>query len=65
MILSANTGVIGKRFGVDKAIEILAKAGFDAVDVTLCEQMNDDADVLNTDEYKTEAKRLLDTAKDN
>ena len=65
MILSANTGVIGKRFGLDKAIEILAKAGFDAVDVTLCEQMRDADHILNSDDYKTEAKRLWAVAISN
>lgn len=65
MVLSANTCVIEKKFGVDKAIGIFAKAGFDAVDVTLYEQMRDDDNIFNSDDYKTEAKHLLETAKAN
>lgn len=65
MILSANTGVIGKRFGDDKAVEILAKAGFDAVDLTLCESMWDNDSVYLTDGYKREVERLAETAKQN
>ena len=39
MILSTTTSVIDSKFGYEKAIEIIAKAGFDAVDLSLCKML--------------------------
>ena len=36
MKLSTTTGVIAKKFGHEKAIEMISKAGFDAYDMDMC-----------------------------
>ncbi len=64
MILSTTTGVLDEKFGYEKAIEIIAKAGFDAVDLSLCE-MRDDDNVFNGDGYREYADDLLKVAKAN
>lgn len=63
MILSSTTSVLEKRVegGRAEAVEILAKAGFDAVDLSLCE-MRDANDIFNGDGYLEEAKRLKNVA---
>lgn len=64
MILSTTTSVIDSKFGYEKAIEIIAKAGFDAVDLSLC-KMGDENNVFNGDNYREYAGKLLKIAKDN
>lgn len=64
MILSTTTSVLDAKFGYEKAIEIIANAGFDAVDLSLC-QMRDDNNVFNSDGYREYAEKLLKIAKDN
>ena len=64
MILSTTTATLDDKFGYEKAIEIIAKAGFDAVDLSLC-AMGDSENVFNNDGYREYADKLLKTAKDN
>lgn len=63
MILSQTTSCASK-FGEEKAIEIIAKAGFDAVDYCML-SLKDDGCVLNSPEYKAYATGLLEAAKKN
>lgn len=66
MILSANTSnYLYKKYGNDFPIEVLAKAGFDAVDLTIIESVRNDDSIFNSDDFRNEAKRLLNVAKDN
>lgn len=62
MILSSTTSVLDKKFGYEKAIEILAKAGFDAVDISLCD-MRTDENPFNAQNYKEFAESLVAVAK--
>ncbi len=63
MILSQTTAC-AKKFGEDKAIEIIAGAGFDAVDYCMLSLQKDDW-VLNTDRYKDYVLNLSEVAKRN
>lgn len=63
MILSQTTAC-AKKFGEDKAIEIIANAGFDAVDYCMLSLQKDDC-VLNSDRYKDYVLNLLEVAKRN
>lgn len=60
MILSTQTDFSAKRLGDKAAIELLAAAGFDAVDLTMFEDYN--AEYLFSDEYVKYAEMLRDTA---
>lgn len=64
MILSSTTGVLNSKFGYEKSIEILAKAGFDAIDLSLSLMRNDDH-ICNADNYREVARHLLEVAKEN
>ncbi len=64
MILSSTTGGLNHKFGYEKSIEILAKAGFDAVDLSLSLMRNDDH-ICNADNYREVAEHLLEVAKEN
>lgn len=64
MKLSTTTSVLDAKFGYEKAVEIIAKAGFDAVDLSLY-KMGDDNNVFNGDGYREFAEKLLDIAKEN
>ncbi len=64
MILSATTSPLCKKFGQKKAIEVFAKAGFDAIDLSLC-YMRDDDNEFNSDNYREEAQKLAEVAKEN
>ncbi len=57
MILSSTTAILDKKFGYKNAVEILAKAGFDAVDVSL-RGMCDADNIFNGDDYIQQAKQL-------
>ncbi len=57
MILSTTTGGLNKRYGYKRAIEILANAGFDAIDLSLCE-MRDEGNVFCSDDYAEAAKDI-------
>ena len=63
MILSQTTAC-AKKFGDDKAIEIIAKAGFDAVDYCMLSLDKEDC-VLNSDDYKAYVLKLSEVAKRN
>ena len=63
MILSSTTAVIDDKFGMKKAIEILANAGFDAVDISL-RSMNLDGNEFCSDNYREYAKELFEFAKE-
>lgn len=63
MILSQTTGCASK-FGDIKAIEMLAKAGFDAIDYSMASLKQYDC-VLASDEYKKYVNKLCEAAKRN
>ena len=63
MILSQTTSCASK-FGEEKAIEIIAKAGFDAVDYCMLD-LDKENYVLNSDSYKAHALKLVEVAKRN
>lgn len=63
MILSQTTSCASK-FGEEKAIEIIAKAGFDAVDYCMLD-LDKENYVLNSDSYKAHALKLVEAAKRN
>ena len=51
MILSTQTDFLARKFGIEKAIEIIADAGFDAIDLTMLD-MKTDASVFCQENYK-------------
>ena len=57
MILSTQTDYLGRKFGMERAIEIIADAGFDAIDLTLF-SMKEDTSVFCQDGYKALAAKL-------
>lgn len=63
MILS-QTIACASKFGELKAVEMLAQAGFDAIDFTMSGMKKDDY-ILNSDEYKKYASQLCEAAKRN
>lgn len=63
MILSQTTNCASK-FGEIKSIELIAKAGFDAIDYSMS-PMKSDACILNSDEYQKYVSELCETAKRN
>jgi hypothetical protein len=63
MILS-QTISCASRFGDERAIELLAEAGYDAIDYSFL-TMTDDNHILNSDEYKDYALALVNKAKEN
>ncbi len=66
MKLSTQTDVFTKKFGEEKAIELLAKAGYDAIDLSCFDMTYKDAPTeKNTAEYKNYAKKLRKIAEDN
>ncbi len=63
MILSQTTDCVSK-FGDEKAIEMLAKAGFDAIDYNMADLKNDTS-VFNSSNYKEYAQALREYAEKN
>ena len=61
MLLVTQTTELQKRFGIEKAIQMIAGAGFDAIDFSMFE-MNDDNSILNSDKCFEYAKQLKETA---
>ena len=57
MILTTQTDYIGRTFGDLAAVDILADAGFDALDYTMFGMREDDC-LLNTDAYKAHIRPL-------
>lgn len=66
MILSTTTSILETKLpgGRNDAVKIIAAAGFDAVDLSMCEMRNEN-DPFNGDGYLEEAKRLRATAEEN
>ena len=59
MLISCPTSILDAKLGgVDKAIELLAGAGFDAYDITLCGMYKNDDHWGNVDGWREEAHRL-------
>ena len=65
MILSTENGALRERVGERKAIEILAKAGFDAIDYTFTPWMERGEMPWNGNDYVSYAKEVNQIAKDN
>ncbi len=66
MKLSTQTDVFAKKFGEEKAIELLAKVGYDAIDLSCFDMTHKDAPTpKNTSKYKAYAKKLKQIATDN
>lgn len=65
MILSTENGALRSRVGERKAIEILAEAGFDAIDYTFTPWMERGEMPWNGDGYKEYAKEVMLMADDN
>lgn len=63
MILSQTTSCASK-FGDEKAIELIAQAGFDAVDFCMCDLKNDDSVLLGSN-FKGYVEMLCEAAKRN
>ena len=61
MILSTQTDYFIEKYGAEKGIELIAEAGFDAIDLTLFR--NPAENPLLGDDYEKEAQKLLDKAK--
>lgn len=61
MILSTQTDYLYRKFGTEKSIDMIADAGFDAIDLTLFDMKND-ASVFCQDNYKELAKALKEKA---
>ena len=59
MLVSCPTEVLESRLGgLDSTLKLLAEAGFDAYDITLCGMYKNDEHWANLDSYKAEAERL-------
>jgi sugar phosphate isomerase/epimerase len=57
MILSSQNGNLVATYGQEGAIDVMKAAGYDAIDMSLfC--MSNDADVFNSDSYKTRALEI-------
>ena len=57
MILSTQTDYISRKLGDFAAVDILADAGFDALDYTMFAMREDDC-LLNTDAYRAHVEKL-------
>lgn len=57
MILSTQTDYLSRKFGIDRAVDIIADAGFDAIDLTLF-GMKEDSSAFCQDGYKELAANL-------
>ncbi len=56
MLLSTNTAIFDKNVGAKRGIELAAKAGFDAVDISLHRLMDKDGQAFNSGRYRDEAE---------
>lgn len=65
MILSTENGALRERVGERRAIEILAKAGFDAIDYTFTPWMERGEMPWNGDNYVAYAREVNQIAKEN
>ena len=62
MILSSTTNSLDGKFGYERAIDILANAGFDAIDISLTKMGQEDCP-FNDEDYKEFAAHLVEVAK--
>ena len=62
MLISTEIASAAKLVGEEKAVEWVAKAGFDAVDISLCD-MRTDENPFNAQNYKEFAESLVAVAK--
>lgn len=62
MILSSTTNSLDGKFGYERAIDILANAGFDAIDISLTKMGQEDCP-FNGEDYKEFAAHLVEVAK--
>lgn len=65
MILSTENGALRRHVGERRAIEILAKAGFDAIDYTFSPWLERGEMPWNKDDYPAYAKEVNKIARDN
>ena len=61
MILSTQTDYLYRKLGLEKAIDIIADSGFDAIDLTLFDMKNDDS-VFCQDNYRELAQTIKERA---
>ncbi len=61
MILTTQTDYLARKFGHERAIEIIADAGFDAIDLSMFDMKNEDS-VFMQDDYREYAKKLRSLA---
>ena len=52
MLLSTNTAIFDKNVGAKRGIELAAKAGFDAVDISIHRLMDKDGQAFNSGRYR-------------
>lgn len=65
MKLSTQTDVFAKKFGEEKAVQLLAEVGYDAIDISCFDMTYKDAPTpKNTSEYLAHAKKLKKIADD-
>ena len=57
MLLTTTTEFLYKKYGIDKTIEMIAEAGFDAIDYSAFEMLKDE-DPINQPDYKEYALRV-------
>lgn len=57
MILTTQTDYLARKFGHERAIEIIADAGFDAIDLSMFDMKNDDSVFMQAD-YREYAAKL-------
>lgn len=57
MILSTQTDYLGRKFGEERAIDVIADAGFDAIDLTMF-GMKEDTSAFCQSDYKGYAEKL-------
>lgn len=62
MILSTNSDQLLNKFGDEKAVEMLAKAGFDAIDYSFCSIKNNENHPFLKTGYASHAKHLKECA---
>ncbi len=61
MKLVTTTGVLADKFGMDKAIDMIADAGFDGLDFSAFDMVKDDS-IYNGENYKEIAKAMREKA---
>ena len=64
MILSTQTDNIFRRFGEDEGIKIFARAGYDAIDLSMFQMTHDDCplNTIDPDKYGSELKKKAESA---